>query len=280
MKALIVGSNSMVGKALAAKIAPLCDAMLTLDREQADVCFDLEEETPPVIVGVWDVAILCAASFAGDDEAGMLQNARVNALGTIKSAALAVRSGCRHIILLSSVFVQEHSQNEYWGSYGLSKRQGEENARLFCQRHGIKLTILRLTQLYDAAGQARKHQSMLYRIIDCAAQGEEVLVYGSKDPERNFLFLDDLLEIVTRTLAKGIEGTFSCYGPQTLRLSEIAAIAFRLFGQREQIRFLPEKADIPTVFIEPDHCLYELIDYSPATGFETGISKVREYRQQ
>lgn len=275
MRVLLFGPHSMVGEAILTRLQGRAE-VLTVGRGGSDVYFDLAGEDFPEIQGAYDAAVLCAASFGGNDETGMLTNARVNALGALRAAVLAERTGCQHLIYISSMFAIEHPENGYFGSYGLSKRQGQENAAMFCQAKGIRFASLLPSQIYDVAGKGRRHQPLLYRIIDCARAGEEVVLHGRRDPLRNFLYVDDFAEIVVRVLARGVAGFFPCVQPRSFRLSEIATMAFRLFGQPERIRFLAEKPDIATVFIPTDHRLYELVGYVPETGLEEGLAKIRE----
>jgi nucleoside-diphosphate-sugar epimerase len=275
MRVLLIGANSMAGEAIRAGLQGRAE-VLTAGRGGAEVYFDLAGDDFPQLRDTCDAAVLCAASFGADDEEGMLANARINALGTLRGTVLAARTGCRHVVYLSSIFAIEHPENGYFGSYGLSKRQGEENAALFCRVNGIKFAALRSSQLYDAAGRGRRHQPLLYRIIDCARAGEEVALYGRRDPLRNFLYVEDLAEIVARVLEREVVGVFPCVHPRSHRLSEIAGLAFRAFSQPERIRFVPEKPDIATVFIPADHSLYELIGYAPETELAAGLARIRE----
>lgn len=147
---------------------------------------------------------------------------------------------------------------------------------MLCRRSGVNCAILRITQLYDAAGRGRRHQPLLYHIVDQARAGEEVVFFGRHDPLRNYLCCDDLAEMIVRALTCGVAGTYPCVAPLSLPLSEIAALAFRTFGTPERIRFLPERADIPTVHIPDGSELYSLLDYQPRIDLEQGLRMMRQ----
>jgi nucleoside-diphosphate-sugar epimerase len=209
----------------------------------------------------------------------MLLNAKVNALGSLRAAQMAIDAGCRQVVYLSSIFAIEHPENGYFGSYGLSKRQGEENVTLVCRLSGVNCTILRLTQLYDLAGRGRRHQPLLYHIIDRARASEEVIFFGRRDPLRNYLFCGDLAEMLARVLERGIAGTYPCVAPVSFPLTEIARMAFRTFGTPARIKFLTDRPDIPTVHVPDGSEFYAVLDYQPKTGLAQGMRAMQEVRQ-
>ena len=275
MKVMIVGHTSMIGEALVAGLRGRGEC-LTAGRRHADVPFDATGDALPDVPGACEAAVLCAASFGGDDESGILANARVNALGSLRAAMLAARAGCGHVVYLSSLSSIAHPENGAQGSYGLSKRQGQENVALYCAARGIPCTALLLSQVYDAAGKARRHQPMLYRLLDCARAGQEVVLHGRRDPLRNYLYLDDVVDIVRRVLERRVAGVFPCVHPRSHRLSEVARAAFRTFGQPERIRWLPDRPDIATLFIPQDLGLYARLEYTPETDLEAGMAGIRK----
>lgn len=274
MKVIVFGPNSMVARSLIPRLRD--HEILTVGRHNADLLFDLESDVPIAVTSQYDTAIICTASFGGDDPEGLLLNVKVNALGALRVAHLAVQAGCRHVILLSSLSSIDHPDNGYFGSYGLSKRQGEEDVALLCRLSGVGCTILRATQLYDVAGLGRRHQPLLYHIVDRARAGEEVVLFGRRDPLRNYLFCDDFAEMIERALIRGVTGIHPCVAPVSLPLSEIAVLAFRTFGMPQRVRFLPERPDIPTVHIPDGRELYTLLDYQPKIDLEQGLRMMQE----
>lgn len=275
MKVIIFGPGSMVAGALMPRLRGHAQ-IFTIGRTGADLRVDLSEDTQETIAEAYDAAVICTASFGGDDPTEMILNAKVNALGSLRAAHLAIQAGCRQVIYLSSLFAIEHPENGYFGSYGLSKRQGEENVALLCRRSKVDCAILRVTQLYDAIGRGRRHQPLLYHIIDRARAGEEIVFFGRRDPLRNYLYCDDLAEMIVRMLKCGLAGTYPCVAPESLPLSEIAALAFRTFGTPEKIRFLADRTDIPTVHIPDGSELHRLLGYRPQVDLAQGLGMIRD----
>lgn len=265
----------MVGRRLWKRLASRYFVRTTGRIDDTDIFFDLIVDSEPDIEGSFDVIIHCAASFSGNSVDDMLQNEQVNALGAIRVCRLAERVGCQHILYLSTTSSYDVPENGYFGSYGLSKRHGQENIEFFCRRNGLAFTSLLPTQLYDESGEARKHQPFLYHILDSAAAQRSVCLYGSNDPLRNFLFVEDLVKIIELVIEKRVEGVFSCAHPRSYRLSEIVEMAFAVYGGLAKFEFLPEKPDVPTVYFPREDTLYRALNYFPETDLRAGMEMIR-----
>jgi nucleoside-diphosphate-sugar epimerase len=277
MRVLLVGSTSMIGGRLRERLAPGDDVVAAGRGGHDELPFDLAAtDAPPDPRGPFDVLIHCAASFGDDRPEERVRNELVNAVGALRVGQLAVAAGCGHLIYLSSLFGYDHPENGYFGSYGLSKRHGQENLALACARAGIGFTALILTQVYDERGEARKHQGLFYYILDCAARGADFTLHGTSDPRRNFLFVEDVATIIERVMAGRVCGLFPCLHPDSPRLSEIAATAYEAFGRGGRVRFDPSRPDPPTVYLPDDLSLYETIGYRPATDLRAGITRIRD----
>ena len=214
MKTIIVGSSSMIAKRLRTQLADLGPVRMAGRDEGAEVRFDLVEDykSDPHREKT-DVIIHCGAAFEGNEPAAAVRNELVNSVGALRVAQLVRDTQCQHLVYVSSLFIYDHPQNGYFGSYGLSKRHGQENLEWACRQSGVAYTALVAAQIYDEFGEARKHQPLFYRIMDAARNGNDVTIYGSADPERNFLFLGDFAEILRRVVTRPITGSYPVLHP-------------------------------------------------------------------
>jgi nucleoside-diphosphate-sugar epimerase len=275
VRVLIVGHTSMVGRHLGRILRPGHE-VITCDRTgDPDIHLDLSDPGGPSRDARADVLIHLAASFAPDTPEGMLENERVNAAGAFLVADLARRAGCRYLLYTGTVSSFPSQDSGYRNSYSLSKRHGHENLELACGLSGIAFGALWMGQIYDAEGEAARHQPLLYRMLAAAAKGEEITLYGKADPLRNYLFAEDCAEILIRTLEARLEGTYPCLHPESLPLSRIAALASEAFGGRSPVRWHPEKPDIPPIPLPDGSALWERLGYRPATSLASGLDRIR-----
>jgi nucleoside-diphosphate-sugar epimerase len=274
---LVVGNTSMLGRRLISRLSVENQVYSAGRNEKADLFFDLEEGVADLPFDLQcEIIVHCAASFEDDSLAGAIKNERTNSLGALHVADLAARLQCKHLIYVSSISAYSHPENEYFGSYGLSKLHGENNLDLFCGMSNVCFTSLRLSQMYDEVGEARHHQPLFFHIVDKASLGEDITFHGTKDPLRNYVYVEDVATVVERTIARGIGGIFPVVFPESHTLSQTAEIAYEVFQKGGRISFIAEKTDIRSVYIPPVSELYSLIGYKPHTDLRNGISLIRE----
>ncbi len=205
MKSLVIGSTSVIGRAVARELSRLGQVKLA-GRRDADVTFDLSSQEPCDCDERFDLVVLAAADFGGGQPDDLVRAELVNSVGALAACRLAEQCGARHFILLSSHSACYQPTDPYFGIYSLSKRHAEEVASLYCQARGMALTVLRISQVYDSEGLCQPHQPLLYAIADKAREGQTVELYGSNDARRNYLHLNDLAEICARLAEQGIPG--------------------------------------------------------------------------
>ena len=141
----------MVGRRLHRRLSRTSVVKTAGRDEGADVPFDLAVPfVPPANALTFDVVIHCAGSFGGDGLDDAVNNEIVNAVGSLRVAQLAQAVRCRHVISVNSLSICDHPENQYFGSYGLSKKHGHENLAWGCRTLGLEYTALLASQLYDA----------------------------------------------------------------------------------------------------------------------------------
>jgi len=278
MRILIIGDSSLIAKCVKERLEHKHSLVTAGRNNNADVYIDLAivDSKLTTDIGNFDIIIHCAASFGGNLITDAVQNEIVNSIGSLQIGLLAKATECRHVIYLSSISSYDVPENEYFGSYGLSKKHGQDNLALLCNHFNIGFTALLPSQLYDAKSAARKHQPLFYHIIDSAKEGRDINFYGTQDPQRNYLFVEDLAVIIEKVIEHQSFGIFTCTHPRSYSLKETAEVAYKVFGKGGKVSFLTEKPNIPTVYIPEDNQLYTLIDYSPTTNLETGIMRIAE----
>jgi nucleoside-diphosphate-sugar epimerase len=221
-----------------------------------------------------DVIVHTAAHFGGKTASDIVEAEHVNVLGTLKLCQAAVGTKARHFILISSIFASLKEDSEHHSIYALSKRHAEDVARFACAIHSLPLAVLRPSQIYGAGPRFRAHQPFLHAMLDKAKKGEDILLYGTRDPRRNFIYIDDLTAVISAVIDARIVGTYSCQHPSNVTYSQIAKAAFEAFGSRGSVRFLRDKPDIPDNVFAADDALYEVIGFRPSTTIEDGLRRI------
>ncbi|HEY8233318.1 MAG TPA: NAD(P)-dependent oxidoreductase [Vicinamibacteria bacterium] len=278
MRVLVVGSRSFVGRRVAERLRA-AHSVETAGRDAgAELRLALGEPARLPASGErrYDAVVHCAASFEPDTPAGMIRNALVNAVGALEVGELAVRTGCRQLVLLSTVSVFDEHEGRPRDSYSLSKRHGQENLALLCRAEGIALCTLCPGGVYDERGEGRRHQPLLYHIVDCARRGADFELYGTLDPLRNFLHVDDLAAVVEAALVSGTSGTFPVLHPDFHRVQAIAELAFRVFGRGGRVVRAPEKPDLRELRFPAAGDIFGRVGHPPLIDLPRGLELMRD----
>jgi len=101
-----------------------------------------------------------------------------------------------------------------------------------------------------------------------------VVFYGTHDPVRNFIHIDDVAEIIYKVVEKGIEGDFDCVFKDNITFTQIARAAKLAFKSNSEILFDESKPDIEDNTTQINTLLYDLIDYYPKITIEEGMRRL------
>lgn len=273
MKILLVGGRSSLAQALRPVLAPFAE-VLTAGRGGCDVELDLAWPADRFALPAGlDAVVNLAAHFGGQGGDAMLAAEEINVLGALKLGRACTQAGVGHLVQISSIFAGLDDDSPFFNSYALSKRHAEELIRLYCRDAGLPLTILRPAQIYGEGDGFRRHQPFLYALMDRAQRGEDIVLYGTNDARRNFIHVEDVAEVVARTVRRRVEGSYVCAALSNARFSDIATAAVAAFGSASTIRFDSDKPDIADNAFAADEALYRLIDYFPRMSLEQGLTR-------
>ena len=210
-----------------------------------------------------------------------------------------ILEGCRHhgvehlvYASTSSVYganrkmpFSEHQSTEHpLTLYAATKKANEQMAHSYAHLYGIPCTGLRFFTVYGPWGRP---DMALFKFAKAILAGEAIEVFGEGKMSRDFTYVDDLVEAITR-LADVVPGTAPPVEGDTL--SPVAP--FRLvnigggkpsplmdyigelegaLGRTAIKTFLPmQDGDVPNTTASPD-LLERLIGYKPQTPISVGV---------
>lgn len=273
----IIGANSAFAKEVIPVLAK-DNTVITAGKKDCDVYCDITETiTIPEKI---DVIINFAANFGGKSDEEIINAQKTNSFGILNVCIAAKKAGVKHIINISSIFALLDEKSPYYSIYAITKKHADELAQHYCRINKIPLTIIRPSQIYGDSNSFSKHQPFFYLIIDKAQNGEDILIYGKNDALRNYIHHADLSETISRIVAKRLEGIYSCMYPSDVTYSQIAHTAQKIFNKGGKVIFLKDKPDIPNNIFTKDMSIYEKIDYHPQISIETGLKRIKKYREE
>ena len=218
-----------------------------------------------------------------------------NLVGAFNVLELARAADVRHLLLASTSSVyganrempfREHDRAPYPLSlYAATKRAGELISHSYSHLWGIPTTVFRFFTVYGPWGRP---DMALFRFVRGIRSGAAIDVYNNGAMERDFTYIDDLVEAVWRLneappeLGRPVAGdSMSPAAPwrvvnigrgEPVKLMNFIAETERALGRRARLNMLPmQPGDVERTFADPT-LLETLTGYRPSTPISEGVA--------
>ncbi|QEN08637.1 NAD-dependent epimerase/dehydratase family protein [Oceanispirochaeta crateris] len=170
--------------------------------------------------------------------------------------------------------------------YAATKRSNELLAYSYSHLYGIPTTGLRFFTVYGPWGRP----DMAYFLFaEKIIKGKTIQVFNQGDMKRDFTYVDDITESITRLIEKPMAGKdedpariLNIGHGSPVDLSEFIRIIEENLGMKAQKEYLPmQDGDVPMTWADTSR-LEELTGYSPKVTLREGIEQFalwyKEYR--
>jgi UDP-glucuronate 4-epimerase len=217
---------------------------------------------------------------------------------------LSILEGCRHhgvqhLVYASSSSVyggntrmpfSEHDNVDHPVSlYAATKKANELMAHTYSHLYGLPTTGLRFFTVYGPWGRP---DMALFLFTKAILEGRPIDVYNHGRMQRDFTYIDDIAEAVTRVVDRAALAdpayradapdpatgaapyrVFNIGNHQPVPLLDFIACIESALGRSAEKRLLPlQDGDVPATYANVD-ALRDWIGFVPATPIETGIAR-------
>ncbi len=179
--------------------------------------------------------------------------------------------------------------------YAASKKANELMAHTYSHLFGLPTTGLRFFTVYGPWGRP---DMALFLFTKAIIEGQPINVFNNGNMERDFTYIDDIVEGVVRVINKVPEGDFdwqgdapdpaSSYCPYRLynignnkkeQLLRYIQVLEECLGKKADKNFLPlQPGDVPATYADVEGLVRDF-DYKPETSIDIGIERfVRWYK--
>lgn len=238
----------------------------------------------------FDVAVNLAA------QAGVrysLENPRAyvdsNVSGFLNVLECCRRHPVRHLLYASSSsvyggntkvpFCEDDAVDNPVSLYAATKRSDELMAGVYARLFGVPSSGLRFFTVYGPWGRPDMAPMLFARAI---MAGEPLKVFNGGDMERDFTYVDDIVESVARLVDKAPEGdvpttiyNVGCGRP--MRLLNFIATLENALGRKASLRMMPmQSGDVVRTWADTGR-LRSRTGYAPSTRLEDGIARFAEW---
>jgi UDP-glucose 4-epimerase len=101
---------------------------------------------------------------------------------------------------VASTPVDEETPPAPISSYGILKLTAEKYLQMYADLYGIPITILRVANAYGPGQPWAKGQGIVARLMRCVLTGEPFQVFGSGQNVRDYVYIDDVAQVVAGLL--------------------------------------------------------------------------------
>src|SRR5262247_4637764 len=209
----------------------------------------------------------------------------VNINGTMNLLELAERNGIRKFVFASSSSVygpaatppfREDAPLAPISPYASTKASGELLAHAYSHLYRMRVVCLRFFTVY---GARQRPDLAIHKFARMIAGGSPVPVFGDGSAERDFTYIDDILQGVMAAIeydATPFE-IINLGESQTITINQMIELLEEALGQKAIIeRRPPQPGDLPLTHADITRAR-KLLGYQPTTPIETGIKKFAEW---
>lgn len=159
--------------------------------------------------------------------------------------------------------------------YGATKRMGELIAYTFHHLYGLPITCLRFFTVY---GPRQRPDLAIHKFAKCIYKGEPVPIYGDGTSERDYTYIDDIVDGIIAALNEpmGYEIiNLGCGNP--IALMQVVKLLEQVLGKKAKLEFSPMPPSDPPLTHADITKAKQLLGYEPKVQVEEGVPKFVEW---
>lgn len=233
-----------------------------------------------------DLVIHSLSTTVPVDSANARYDVETNLLPTLDVLALMVKYDVKDIVYISSGGAvygtrdnkpHEESDAVYpISSYGVVKVATEKYMMQYAQLYGLRPLILRLSNPYGPYHCSMK-QGVINIAMTKALRNETLQIWGDGNDKKDYIYVEDFVEILFKLLDKGVSNQVINIGSGTLlSVNEIANAVRKLVPSFKATHEAAQQFDASHFELNTDK-LRSIIGDNPFTLLQEGLAKTHEW---
>lgn len=213
---------------------------------------------------------------------------RDNVLSSLALFRAAADSGINKIIFPSSggaVYgdpgvspIKEDSPTDPICSYGITKLMVEKYLSLFAKETGPDYVVYRISNPYGPGQDPDGKQGLVAAVLGKLLRSREITVFGDGETVRDYLFIDDLTDIMVKALDKDLKNdVFNIGTGKGLSVNQIIAIAAEITGKKPEIKYVEKRQVDVSANILDISKISGRTGWGPSTDIKRGMGLTYEW---
>jgi UDP-glucuronate 4-epimerase len=210
---------------------------------------------------------------------------QTNIVGFANLLECCRRQPPRHLVYASSSSVYGANQKLPWAEsdnvdhpislYAATKKSNELTAHVYSHLFGLNTTGLRYFTVYGPWGRPDMSAWLFAQAI---LEGKPISVFNHGDMQRDFTYVDDIVEGTLRVLDKPSRYAIYNIGNHTpVKLMDYIATLERALGKKAKLEMKPmQPGDVKATYADTA-ALAKAVGFAPSTPLEVGIGRFAEW---
>ncbi len=294
MRALVIGGNGFIGSSLVGRLRAQGVAVRVLDigRPRTDVTWESVEFVqgsladgsllPHALADVDVVFHLASATVPSTSNLDPIADVQSNLVGTLRLLQAMQATGVRRIVFFSSggtvygnpdvVPVPETHALRPISSYGVVKASIESYLGMYGQLGVIDPMVLRPSNPYGPRQSTSGVQGAIGAFLRCAREGRPVTLWGDGGTVRDYLYVDDLVELAVTAGLSDATGVYNAGSGEGHSLLEICRLIGDITGRPLEVRHEPGRSfDVRRIVLDVRRAR-DRFGWSPQVSLADGIA--------
>ena len=162
--------------------------------------------------------------------------------------------------------------------YAATKKSNELMAHVYSHLYGLNTTGLRFFTVYGPWGRPDMSPMIFANAI---VQGKAIPVFNHGDMQRDFTYVDDIVEGTLRVLDKPARyAVYNIGNHQPVNLLDYIAALERAFGKEAKLDMKPmQPGDVKATYADTS-ALQKAVGFAPSTPLDTGLARFADWFKQ
>src|SRR5512145_589922 len=162
--------------------------------------------------------------------------------------------------------------------YAATKKSNELLAHVYSHLFGLNTTGLRYFTVYGPWGRPDMSAFLFAQAI---LQGKPIQVFNHGDMQRDFTYIDDIVEGTLRVLDQPVRNAvYNIGNHQPVGLLDYIAALERAFGKEAKLEMKPmQPGDVKATYADTS-ALRAAVGFAPSTPLETGLQRFASWYRQ
>lgn len=162
-------------------------------------------------------------------------------------------------------------------SYGIAKKCAEEYVRYYSKYYGLNYTILRYANVYGPRQPIYGEVGVIAIYTDRILRGEPLIVYGDGAHLRDYIFIEDVVNMTVKMLSLGDNETFNIGLGMGVSVRDVFDQFCSLSGEKLQSEHKPEREGELGFFYCDISKVVNAAGYIPQIPIREGINRTLSY---